>query len=113
MIVLLDGIGFNLNAHRSETEQNGAAAQSLMLIHIVHSGFELFISRFPTVKYFIISKQPVGYLGLFDKIFEHLLITTSVHDNKSAWPYSKPPLSFPSLAVQERNGQLGGVWERG
>ena len=37
MIVLLDGSGFNLNAHRSETEQNGAAAQSLMLIHIVHS----------------------------------------------------------------------------
>ena len=46
--------GFNLNAHRSETEQNGAAAQSLVLIHIVHSGFEPFISRFPTVKYFII-----------------------------------------------------------
>jgi len=84
VIVLLDGSGFNLNAHRSETEQNGAAAQSLMLIHIVHSGFEPFISRFPTVKYFIISKQPVGYLGLFDKRFEHILIATSVHDNKFA-----------------------------
>ena len=83
-IVLLDGSGFNLNAHRSETEQIGAAAQSLMLIHIVHSGFEPFISRFPTVKYFIISKQPVGYLVLFDKRFEHILIATSVHDSKSA-----------------------------
>ena len=48
VIVLLDGSGFNLNAHRSETEQNGAAAQSLMLIHIVHSGFELFISALQT-----------------------------------------------------------------
>ena len=57
MIVLLDGSGFNLNAHRSETEQNGAAAQSLVLIHIVHSGFEPFISRFPTVKYFIIANS--------------------------------------------------------
>ena len=83
VIVLLDGSGFNLNAHRSETEQNGAVAQSLMLMHIVHSGFELFISRFPTV-ISIISKQPVSYLGLFDKRFEHLLIATSVHDNKSA-----------------------------
>ena len=83
VIVLLDGSRFNLNAHRSETEQNSAAAQSLMLIHIVHSGFELFISRFPTV-ISIISKQPVSYLGLFDKRFEHLLIATSVHDNKSA-----------------------------
>ena len=78
MIVLLDGSGFNLNAHRSETEQNGAAAQSLMLIHIVHSGFELFISRF------VISKQPVSYLGIFDKGFEHLLIATSVCYNKFA-----------------------------
>ena len=63
MIVLLDGSGFNLNAHRSETEQNGAAAQSLMLIHIVHSGFELFISRFPTVKYFIYNLKTASRLS--------------------------------------------------
>jgi len=82
VIVLLDGSRFNLNAHRSETEQNSAAAQSLMLIHIVHSGFELFISRFPTVKYFIISKQPVGYLGLFDKRLEQLVVF--MHDKKNS-----------------------------
>ena len=67
MIVLLDGSGFNLNAHRSETEQNGAAAQSLMLIHIVHSGFEPFISRFPTVKYFIIPNSQLVIWGYLTK----------------------------------------------